>query len=396
MKLTRARLLSFFFVFFLSFLITASPALSQEKVKIGVITPLTGAIAHSGKDHLIGAEIAADRINAAGGIRVGGQKYLLEIVALDDQYKPDLTVTALRRMLGSGIKIISTLGTGQTMAALELADQEGFLLLHISTGPSTTAKGVKLGIRIPSTMDNYASSTADALLTLRPQVEKVAVLWNTDPGHKAWGEIFSKTWTGHGKKIISNEGIDFRKVTDFYPILTKILPLKPDALLVITMDEPLSLVVKQARELGYQGYFIAYEGTGDKIAELAGPEIDGKFLVVKTFYVLDPKKMEYLQEAYKKKAPGILPGTIGANGHEMVYIAALAMEKAGTVSDMQALRQAIPKVVPFPESMRGIISFDEKGDNVSTFVLADYVKGKWVYLAKVYKKGDKSVIEYIK
>jgi branched-chain amino acid transport system substrate-binding protein len=365
-------------------------------VKIGVITPLTGAIAHSGKDHLIGAEIAADRINAAGGIRIGGKKYLLEIVALDDQYKPDLTVTALRRMLGSGIKIISTLGTGQTMAALELADQEGFLLLHISTGPSTTAKGVKLGIRIPSTMDYYASSTADALLTLRPQVEKVAVLWNTDPGHKAWGEIFSKTWTGHGKKIISNEGIDFRKVTDFYPILTKILPLKPDALLVITMDEPLSLVVKQARELGYQGYFLAYEGTGDKIAELAGPEIDSKFLVVKTFYVLDPKKMEYLKEAYKKKAPGILPGTIGANGHEMVYIAALAMEKAGTVSDMQALRQAIPKIVPFPESMRGIISFDEKGDNVSTFVLADYVKGKWVYLAKVYKKGDKSVIEYIK
>ena len=396
MKLTRTRLLSFFFVFFLSFLITASPALSQKKVKIGVITPLTGAIAHSGKDHLIGAEIAADRINAAGGIRVGGQKYLLEIVPLDDQYKPDLTVTALRRMLGSGIKIISTLGTGQTMAALELADQEGFLLLHISTGPSTTAKGVKLGIRIPSTMDYYASSTADALLTLRPQVEKVAVLWNTDPGHKAWGEIFSKTWTGHGKKIISNEGIDFRKVTDFYPILTKILPLKPDALLVITMDEPLSLVVKQARELGYQGYFLAYEGTGDKIAELAGPEIDSKFLVVKTFYVLDPKKMEYLKEAYKKKAPGILPGTIGANGHEMVYIAARAMEKAGTVSDMQALRQAIPKIVPFPESMRGIISFDEKGDNVSTFVLADYVKGKWVYLAKVYKKGDKSVIEYIK
>jgi hypothetical protein len=63
---------------------------------------------------------------------------------------------------------------------------------------------------------------------------------------------------------------------------------------------------------------------------------------------------------------------------------------------MKAVRQAIPKVVPFPESMRGILSFDEKGDNVSTFVLADYVKGKWVYLAKVYKKGDKPVIEYLK
>jgi len=387
------RYVSFFILFLLIFL---PPASGQEKVKIGVITPLTGAIAHSGKDHLIGAEIAADRINAAGGVKVGEKRYLLEIVALDDQYKPDLTVTAVRRMLGSGVKIISTLGTGQSMAALELADPEGFLLLHISTGPSTTAKGVKMGVRIPSTMDSYASSSADALLTLRPQVQKVGVIWNTDPGHKAWGEIFSKTWTGHGKKIVSSEGIDFRKVTDFYPVLSKTLPLKPDALLVITMDEPLSMVVKQARELGYQGYFIAYEGTGDKIADLAGPEIDGKFMVVKTFYVLDPKKMEYLKEAYKKKAPGISPGTIGANGHEMVYLAALALEKAGTVTDMKAVRQAIPKVVPFPESMRGILSFDEKGDNVSTFVLADYVKGKWVYLAKVYKKGDKPVIEYIK
>ncbi len=381
---------------FLSFLLFPSPALSQEKVKIGVIAPLTGAIAHTGKDFLIGSEVAAERINAAGGVRVGGKNYLLEVVALDDQFKPDLTVTAVRRMLSGGVKIISTLGTGPTMAALELADKEGFLLLPLSTAPATTTKGVKLVIRVPSTSDYYATSMADALLTLRPHIEKVAVLWNTDPGSKAWNEIFSRTWTGHDKKIVANEGLDFRKVTDFYPILTKILPLKPDALLVITMDEPISLVAKQSRELGYQGYFLTYEGCGDKIAELAGSEIDSKYIGIKSFFVLDPKKMTALTEAYKKKAPGITPGTVGANGHEMVYLAALGMEKAGTVTDVMAIRQAIPKVVPFPESMRGILSFDENGDNVSTFVLADFIKGKWVYLAKVHKKGPKAIIEYIK
>jgi len=396
MKLTRTQ--TMFFVSFLafSFSLLTSPALSQEKVKIGVIAPLTGAIAHTGKDFLIGSEVAVDRINSAGGIRVGGKNYLLEVVALDDQFKPDLTVTAVRRMLSGGVKIISTLGTGPTMAALELADKEGFLLLPLSTAPATTAKGVKLVIRVPSTSDYYATSVADALLTLRPQIEKVAVLWNTDPGSKAWNEIFSKTWTGHGKNLVANEGIDFRKVTDFYPLLTKILPLKPDALLVITMDEPISLVAKQSRELGYQGYFLTYEGCGDKIAELAGNEIDSKYVGIKSFFVLDPKKMATLTEAYKKKAPGITPGTVGANGHEMVYLAALGMEKAGTVTDVMAIRQAIPKVVPFPESMRGILSFDEKGDNVSTFVLADFVNGKWVYLAKVQKKGPKAIIEYIK
>ena len=368
----------------------------QEKVKIGVITPLTGAIAHTGKDFMVGAEVAADRINSAGGIHVGGKKYLIEITSLDDQFKPDLTVTALRRMLGAGVKIIGTLGTGPSMAALELADKEGFLLLPLSTAPATTAKGVKLVVRVPSTSDYYATSMAEALLALRPQVEKVAILWNTDPGAKAWGEIFTKTWTGQGKKIVISEGLDFRKVTDFYPILTKILPLKPEAMLVITMDEPVSLVVKQSRELGYQGHFLTYEGCGDKVAELAGKEIEGKYLGIKSYYVLDPKKMAFLKEAYQKKAAGITPGTVGANGHEMVLLAARGMEKAGTVSDVMAIRQAIPRVVPFPESMRGILSFDEKGDNISTFVLADFIGGKWVYLAKVYKKGPKAEIEYIK
>ena len=396
MKLNSAPFMLVISFLFLSFLLFPSPALSQEKVKIGVIAPLTGAIAHTGKDFLIGSEVAAERINAAGGVRVGGKNYLLEVVALDDQFKPDLTVTAVRRMLSGGVKIISTLGTGPTMAALELADKEGFLLLPLSTAPATTTKGVKLVIRVPSTSDYYATSMADALLTLRPHIEKVAVLWNTDPGSKAWNEIFSRTWTGHDKKIVANEGLDFRKVTDFYPILTTILPLKPDALLVITMDEPISLVAKQSRELGYQGYFLTYEGCGDKIAELAGSEIDSKYIGIKSFFVLDPKKMTALTEAYKKKAPGITPGTVGANGHEMVYLAALGMEKAGTVTDVMAIRQAIPKVVPFPESMRGILSFDENGDNVSTFVLADFIKGKWVYLAKVHKKGPKAIIEYIK
>jgi hypothetical protein len=77
-------------------------------------------------------------------------------------------------------------------------------------------------------------------------------------------------------------------------------------------------------------------------------------------------------------------------------MAARGMEKAGTVTDVLAVRQAFPKVVPFPESLRGILSFDEKGDNISTFVLANFVNGKWVYLAKVYKKGPKAMIEYIK
>ena len=381
---------------FISCWLFGSPLFAQEKARIGVIAPLTGAMAHTGKDCLTGAEVAADRINAGGGIKIGNRKVPVEVVALDDQFKPDLTVTAVRRMLGNGIKVITTFGIGASMAALELADQEDFLFLPLATAPQITLRGVKRVVRVPTTSAYYASSMADALTIVRPQVEKVGILWNSDPGAKVWAEIFAKTWMNHGKKVIDSQGIDFRKVTDFYPVLTQLLQAKPDALLVITMDEPLSMVVKQSRELGFQGYFLAYEACGDKIGELAGKEIDSKYLGIKSYVSLDPQKISYMREAYKKKAPGITPGSFGANGHEAIYLGALSMEKAGTLTDVMAMRRAVPKTVPFPESMRGILSFDDKGDNISTFGLADFVQGKWVNLAKVHKEGPKAVIEFIK
>src|SRR5512136_778947 len=80
---------------FIGFTFFLLPGLAQpqERVKIGVCAPLTGALAHTGRDIVMGAEVAAYRINAAGGITVAEKKVQLEIMALDDQFKPDLTVT---------------------------------------------------------------------------------------------------------------------------------------------------------------------------------------------------------------------------------------------------------------------------------------------------------------
>ena len=63
-------------------------AAPSEVLKIGHVAPLTGGIAHLGKDNENGARLAVEEINSAGGLKVGDKTYKLELVAEDDKADP--------------------------------------------------------------------------------------------------------------------------------------------------------------------------------------------------------------------------------------------------------------------------------------------------------------------
>ena len=76
----------------------AGAALAQEVVKIGYSGPLSGGAALYGKNVLSGMEMAVNEINAKG-LEIGGKKYKLEIVSLDDQYNPSQTGINVQRLI---------------------------------------------------------------------------------------------------------------------------------------------------------------------------------------------------------------------------------------------------------------------------------------------------------
>jgi branched-chain amino acid transport system substrate-binding protein len=78
-----------------------APAAST--VKIGHVAPLTGGIAHLGKDNENGARMAVDEINAAGGIDVGGAKVKFELVAEDDKADPKEGTLAAQKIVDAGV-----------------------------------------------------------------------------------------------------------------------------------------------------------------------------------------------------------------------------------------------------------------------------------------------------
>ena len=79
-------------------LAAAVPAWAQDVVKIGFSGPLSGGAALYGKNVLDGMQMAVAEINAAG-LEVGGKKYKLEVVALDDKYNPSETAINAQRLV---------------------------------------------------------------------------------------------------------------------------------------------------------------------------------------------------------------------------------------------------------------------------------------------------------
>src|SRR5450759_5185647 len=92
---------------FTAAIVLAGAANAQEMLKIGMIGDLSGAAAVWGKAVQGGVELAAKETNAAGGLKVGGKTYKIEVIAYDDQYNAAKAVTAANRLIDQdGVKFV--------------------------------------------------------------------------------------------------------------------------------------------------------------------------------------------------------------------------------------------------------------------------------------------------
>jgi len=99
----------------------AAAAPAAEVIKVGHVAPLTGGIAHLGKDNENGARLAVEEINAAGGVKVGDKTFKLELVAEDDKADPKEGTLAAQKIVDSGaVAIVGHLNSGTTIPASKI------------------------------------------------------------------------------------------------------------------------------------------------------------------------------------------------------------------------------------------------------------------------------------
>ena len=122
---------------------SASGALAQEVLKIGLTAPLSGGVALYGKNVLNGLNLAAKEINAQG-LTVAGKKYKVEIVALDDKYSPaEASINARRTGSYITVPIQSATGSNNPSPGVSVYRASAATSTRLEVASSASARSIR-------------------------------------------------------------------------------------------------------------------------------------------------------------------------------------------------------------------------------------------------------------
>ena len=206
--------------------------MSQAVVKIGHVGPLSGAIAHLGKDNENGARLAIEELNAKG-VKIGGQTVKFELVAEDDAADPKQGTAAAQKLVDSKVNgVIGHLNSGTTIPASKIYNEAGIAQISPSaTNPKYTRNGYKTAFRVVAddvhlggTLGRYAVNTLKG--------KSIAVIDDRTAYGQGVAEEFKKAVAAAKGNLVGHE-FTTDKASDFMAILTKLKAKKSEALSVV-------------------------------------------------------------------------------------------------------------------------------------------------------------------
>jgi branched-chain amino acid transport system substrate-binding protein len=360
----------------------AAPAAAPaEVIKIGHVAPLTGGIAHLGKDNENGAKLAADEINEAGGLKIGDKTYKLEIVAEDDKADPKEGTLAAQKIVDSGaIAVVGHLNSGTTIPASKIyADANMAQISPSATNPKYTEQGFKTAFRVVAN-DNQQGAVLANFAATEMKAKTVAIIDDRTAYGQGLADVFEKVAKEKGLKVTTREFTN-DKATDFNAILTKVRAGKPDIIMYGGMDATAGPMAKQIKQLGIKAPLLAGDGVcSPEFIKLAGDAADILSCSMAGEAVEKLPKGEEFKAKFKQKF-GTDVQIYSPYSYDAVYIIADAIKRAGSV-DRAAVAAAVPATNL--NGLTGQITFDEKGDikggAISMFAVKE---GKLNYISTV-------------
>jgi branched-chain amino acid transport system substrate-binding protein len=235
-----------------------------QTLKIGVIAPLTGGGAPWGKASQAGVQIAADEVNARGGLDVGGKKYQVKVIAYDDQYKAADAVAAYNRLVNQDdVKYMFIVLSPETIALQQQVETDKVLAFSAAGVAKAVPPDSKNLFRVLFIFRDYVPAVIGWVKEHLPG-RKVAILSPND--ELGWGfrDFVTPFYQQNGYTVVDNELYE-RSAADFAPIFTKIIATNPDFIDIgSAAPATAGLLVRQARDLGFKGTFLKESGAADR------------------------------------------------------------------------------------------------------------------------------------
>jgi len=357
-----------------------------SEIKMGVIASLTGPASNVGKNMWQSAQIAADEINANGGVSFKGSKVPIKLIVGDDESTQQGGQKAATQLI-TGDKVDILVG-GYSSAVTSAYEQTvaEFKVPYVVTGASSPIITHRTDIdtsyiyhHCPTT-DSYGMYTTTFIdQVIRPAVNNKFNFPADRPFRLAL--IYQDTAFGKGVQTAVNDTITKNKLniqlvsqqsfkmgeSDFRTPLTSIKAAKPDAVYIAAFpNEGAPLISQARRDIGLNTIFLSVENNDNAqfYKDLGqygeGSIIESRFSPYTAPVGAIADAQSKFKNSYNAKY-GAFPDMMGASTYEGVYIAAKAIENAGT-TDKATVRQALvdlkmPQVI---EAMKGgTISFSK-------------------------------------
>ena len=327
--------------------------------RIGVMESATGPGETYGRVAIQAKQMAVDEINAAGGIN--GR--MLELIVEDSKCNAQDSITAYNKLTDvDGVKIIlGTSCSGAMLGAAPLAERDGVVLFSgLATNPDIADAGDYI----------FRTSLSDAQLG----IDTGNVLWAD--GIRTLATITEATDYAEGVRRTSVAQFETRggsvvgeerypsDVTDFRTQLTKLLEANPDALHVAAQSEFAGgTIVKQARELGYEGpIYGEIVVVGTTALEIAGDAATGVKAIITDLDPANQLGTDVLERFRASYGYVTLPWYLGS-AYDDVYITAECLKQTGDDQDADGFRDCLYGIT-WSGAIGDNYSFDENGEVV--------------------------------
>lgn len=312
-------------------------------IKIGVAEALTGGAAQYGVSIRNGFQLAAEEINAKGGIN--GNK--IQLVIEDEQGKKEEGINVFKKLIFQD-KVLMVFGptlSNSMFAAGPVANAAKTVVF----GTSTTANGITdVGPYVfrNSVMESDVLPVTVATATKHYKLKQVAVIYgNDDAFTKSGYDVFKKVLEDQKLPVTTTETY-VKGDVDFKAQLTKIKASNPDAVVCSCLAEEAANIMLQARGLGIKAPFIGGNGFNSpklfEISKLAG---EGTF-VGSPWANTNPTPVNKAFVAAYVKKYNAEPNQFAAQGYDALHIAATALKDVKLTGDLNADREALKNALP--------------------------------------------------
>jgi len=340
-------------------------------IPVGVYGALTGDQAAFGTSTVNGVRIAADEINAAGGVL--GRK--IRLVVEDDQGKPDEAASVVTKLITSNsvVALIGENSSSQSLAAAPIAQANGIPMISpSSTNPAVTEKGDFI-FRVCFT-DPYQGKALAAFVFNELKSDTAGILLDKKNDYSVGlAQFFRTNFEALGGKVVAEQSYAGGD-TEFRPQLTAIKNAKPRVLFIPGFYTDVGQISIQARDLGLTVPMVGGDGwDSSTIIEIGGKSIEGSYFS-DHYFVGDSRPLVQTFVSEYQKRHQKAPEANAALGYDALKIFAAAAQRAGSL-DGKKLRDQIAATKDY-QGVSGTITMGADRNPIKPVAMIKIENGK--------------------